>query len=119
MNRRLFAAFFLLCAVQSSLGGGDGHDGDYMKCSSGTVQCCNGLKKKNIVQVVLQALGLLNAAPFNILGDVDVTCTPVAVGVQGGAVSGQSCTGQTLCCSDNDINGFIATGCYPYNLNVG
>ncbi|KAG4067382.1 hypothetical protein HA402_015818 [Bradysia odoriphaga] len=176
MNCKLFAVFFLLCAVQSSLGGGDDHHGDYMKCSGGTVLCCNGLKQKNIVQVLLQALGLgnvglfdivgdvdvtctpvavgvvggdymkcsggtvlccnglkkknivqallqalglVNAGLFDIVGDVDVTCTPVAVGVVGGAVSGQSCTGQTVCCAETNTNGLIASGCNNFNLNAG
>ncbi|KAF6763863.1 fungal hydrophobin [Ephemerocybe angulata] len=60
-------------------------------CSTGPIQCC---------QTTNSTVGL--------------TCSPLtAVGV-----SGTSCSGQTVCCNNNNFTGVIAIGCTPINISA-
>lgn len=82
-------------------------------CSTGPVQCCNSVKKKDDPSLTstYESLGI---TVQDVTGDVGVTCSPITVVGAGGT----SCSGQTVCCSNNTYNGVIAIGCTTININV-
>ncbi|KAH6904338.1 hydrophobin-251 [Coprinopsis sp. MPI-PUGE-AT-0042] len=59
-------------------------------------------------------LGLLGIVLQDLNVIVGVTCSPISVI----GVPGNSCSGQTVCCSDNSFKGVVAIGCTPININA-
>ncbi|KAF9561680.1 fungal hydrophobin [Agrocybe pediades] len=83
-------------------------------CNTGSVQCCNqvfeaGSEQSNWLHGLIGvALGAVNA-------QAGLACNPItAIGVGNGA----QCTSQPVCCTGNHMNGLIAVGCNPININV-
>ncbi|GLB40711.1 putative hydrophobins [Lyophyllum shimeji] len=83
-------------------------------CNSGTLQCCNQLADSQSASGAALLGSLLGAAAQGITGQFGVQCNPIG----GIAVQGNSCATQPVCCDDNKINGLVAVGCIPANVNV-
>ncbi|KJA19438.1 hypothetical protein HYPSUDRAFT_143824 [Hypholoma sublateritium FD-334 SS-4] len=97
----VLAAFAAVGSAQSS------------QCDSGSIQCCNSVQAANS-KAASTLLTLLGVVVQDVTAQVGLTCSPItAIGV-----SGNSCTQQTVCCSDNSFNGVVALGCTPINLNL-
>ncbi|KIM46729.1 hypothetical protein M413DRAFT_23093 [Hebeloma cylindrosporum] len=101
----LFVALSLVNATAVPRGGG--------QCNTGPIQCCNQVDTAQNLGLT-SALGLLGV----VLGPVDaligVSCSPITpIGA-----SGNSCTAQPVCCTNNNFNGLIAVGCSPVNVNL-
>ncbi|TFK32263.1 fungal hydrophobin-domain-containing protein [Crucibulum laeve] len=81
-------------------------------CSTGPVQCCNKVTQANdpVAALLIGLLGII------VGGDVAVglTCSPLSVI----GIGGNSCSAQTVCCSNNNFNGLIAIGCTPINISL-
>ncbi|KAF5367355.1 hypothetical protein D9615_010275 [Tricholomella constricta] len=97
---------FALCASAVAVPSGN-------QCSSGAIQCCNSVQDADSAAVAVLT-GLLGIVLSSLTGQVGVNCTPISVI----GVGGNSCTQQTVCCTDNSFNGLIAAGCTPVNLNL-
>ncbi|KAH6902433.1 fungal hydrophobin-domain-containing protein [Coprinopsis sp. MPI-PUGE-AT-0042] len=82
-------------------------------CETGPIQCCNEVTKADDPATAI-LLGLLNVVVQDLNVDVGVTCSPISVI----GVPGNSCSGQTVCCSDNSFKGIVAIGCTPININA-
>ncbi|KAH6902415.1 fungal hydrophobin-domain-containing protein [Coprinopsis sp. MPI-PUGE-AT-0042] len=82
-------------------------------CSTGPIQCCNSTTKASDPAASL-LLGLLGIVLQDLNVIVGLTCSPISVI----ALPGNSCSGQTVCCSNNSFKGLIAIGCTPININV-
>ncbi|KAI9462125.1 hydrophobin 2 [Boletus coccyginus] len=81
----------------------------FSQCNTDGQYCCN----QSIEQNTSVLSGILGAAEgLNLAGGA--TCSPVSVV----GVSGNSCTQQPVCCSNNNFNGLINLGCSPININL-
>ncbi|TFK32936.1 fungal hydrophobin [Crucibulum laeve] len=83
------------------------------QCTTGPVQCCNSVEKASSASVS-KLLGLLGIVVDDVNALVGVTCSPITVIGAGG----NSCSAQSVCCSNNSFNGVVALGCTPVNLNL-
>ncbi|KJA28140.1 hypothetical protein HYPSUDRAFT_156544, partial [Hypholoma sublateritium FD-334 SS-4] len=83
------------------------------QCNTGALQCCQSVQAADTPSVAT-LLGLLGAAVQGITGQVGLTCNPISVI----GVSGNSCSAQPVCCTDNSFNGLVALGCTPININL-
>nr|AAD41222.1 Pri2p [Cyclocybe aegerita] len=94
------------------------------QCNNGSLQCCNSSMTQDrgnlqIAQGVLGGLlggllglgGLLDLVDLNAL--IGVQCSPISI-----VGNANTCTQQTVCCSNNNFNGLIALGCTPININL-
>ncbi|KAJ2917058.1 hypothetical protein MD484_g3343, partial [Candolleomyces efflorescens] len=81
-------------------------------CSTGPIQCCNSVQSNVNNPIVKLIVGLLNIV-VPIVPLVGITCSPVLSILQANA-----CTGQTVCCSNNNFNGVINLGCSPISINL-
>jgi hypothetical protein len=79
-------------------------------CNTGQLQCCNSVQSANSPTVAAIA-GLLGIT-IPPVGLVGLTCSPITV-IGGG---GNSCNTQPVCCTGNNFNGLIVTGCTPVSL---
>ncbi|KAL9716598.1 hypothetical protein Ac2012v2_001046 [Leucoagaricus gongylophorus] len=95
------------------------------QCNVGSIQCCNSVQEASdsstrdrIGSIFGQGglLGGINLDDFlnGLTGQVGVQCTPINVI----GLGGNSCSAQPTCCTGNNFNGLIATGCTPININV-
>ncbi|KAF9220613.1 fungal hydrophobin [Gyrodon lividus] len=82
------------------------------QCDTGTLSCCNQTLDANSGAASL--LGILDILT-SVDGLVGLSCTPITVI---GTGSGADCQQQPVCCTGNTYNGFINTGCSPFNLNL-
>ncbi|KAF8799956.1 hydrophobin-251 [Phlegmacium glaucopus] len=82
-------------------------------CNTGSIQCCNSLQSSSS-SVADSLKGIFGVATGPITGDVGVNCSPLTLI----GLSGNSCSAQPVCCSNNSFNGLIAVGCTPLNLNI-
>ncbi|OCH93162.1 fungal hydrophobin [Obba rivulosa] len=83
------------------------------QCSTGSIQCCDSVQDANSGGVVATLLGLLGIVAGDITGQVGLTCSPITVV---GVGSGNACSANTVCCSDNALGGLISIGCLPVTL---
>ncbi|KAF8064080.1 hydrophobin-251 [Lyophyllum atratum] len=83
-------------------------------CNVGAVQCCNQVADSQTASGAELLQNLLGAAAQGITGQIGVECNPISV-IGGG---GNSCSTQPVCCDDNKINGLVAVGCMPANVNI-
>ncbi|KAL1739778.1 fruiting body protein SC1 [Schizophyllum fasciatum] len=90
--------------------------GGAQQCSSGPVQCCNSTvdSKDASTSAVGGLLGLLGIKVGDLTGLIGINCTPINVI----GIGGNSCTAQTVCCSNNQFNGLINLGCSPLNVAI-
>ncbi|KAF8164762.1 fungal hydrophobin-domain-containing protein [Crassisporium funariophilum] len=83
------------------------------QCNTGDLQCCNSSADATSL-AGLAALASVGVLVGTVTGLVGLTCSPItAIGV-----SGNSCSAQPVCCSNNSFNGLVAVGCTPVNLNL-
>ncbi|KAI6132864.1 hydrophobin-1 precursor [Pisolithus croceorrhizus] len=90
----------------SSTGGG--------QCNTGPIQCCSTVGacgSHSDIDNLISLLGL--SVPVGT--QVGANCSPLSVVGTGG---GAQCSGQTVCCEQNNWNGLINIGCLPLNLNA-
>ncbi|KAF9481860.1 hypothetical protein BDN70DRAFT_802719, partial [Pholiota conissans] len=59
-------------------------------------------------------ISLLGVVVQDVTAHVGLTCDSITIV----GVSGTSCSGQAVCCTDNTFNGIIALGCAPVNLDA-
>ncbi|KAN0075534.1 fungal hydrophobin [Tylopilus felleus] len=86
---------------------------DTSQCNNGEIQCCNSTEESNDSTVsVLSAL--LGIALPNVAGLIGLDCDPITVIGAGG----NSCTAQTVCCTNNNFNGVVNLGCSLINLGL-
>ncbi|KAH6904337.1 hydrophobin [Coprinopsis sp. MPI-PUGE-AT-0042] len=81
--------------------------------NTGPIQCCNSTTKADDPSTAV-LLGLLGIVLQDLNVIVGVTCSPITVI----GLPGNSCSGQTVCCSNNNFSGVVAIGCTPININV-
>jgi len=80
-------------------------------CNGGSAYCCNssqpatskGSQSKTGVGAIVPAAV-----------SAGITCTPINIL----ALSGESCTSQTICCDNNTYSGLVDAGCNPINANL-
>jgi Fungal hydrophobin len=77
---------------------------------NGSLLCCNSVQSANSPAVASLA-GLLGIV-IPPVGLVGLACSPINVIGPGGV----SCNTQPVCCTGNNFNGIIATGCTPVSL---
>ncbi|GLB43277.1 putative hydrophobins [Lyophyllum shimeji] len=104
MLARATAAFFLALPLLSAATG---------QCNTGELQCCNSVQNADSPSVAA-LLGAIGVAAQGVTGQVGVTCNPISVI----GISGNSCTAQPVCCTNNSFNGVVALGCTPINVNL-
>ncbi|KAH6919085.1 hydrophobin-315 [Coprinopsis sp. MPI-PUGE-AT-0042] len=89
---------------------------EYEQCNGGTVQCCNSTENhKSLSQKTTGLLALLGVDVNRITASVGVQCSSINVL---SITAGQSCTQQTVCCSNNNFEGVVALGCNPINISL-
>nr|VWO94198.1 Hydrophobin-like protein MPG1 [Ganoderma boninense] len=81
-------------------------------CSTGAVQCCNSTVEANSASGNL-LLGLLGIVLGDITGLIGLNCSPLTVI---GVGSGNACSAQAVCCTNNNVGGLISIGCVPITL---
>ncbi|PFH45557.1 hypothetical protein AMATHDRAFT_8987 [Amanita thiersii Skay4041] len=95
-----------LAAANAIRRGGDG--GGSGQCDSGTLQCCN--QTQDVKDADDSTLNLLKSVGVNVsdlTGLIGLNCVPISllgVGVD-------SCSSQSVCCTNNYFNGLINIGC--------
>ncbi|KAF8963578.1 hydrophobin-315 [Flammula alnicola] len=86
-------------------------------CDTGSVQCCASLQSARLADALASA-GLLGVSIEAILGNVNglvgLACVPLSLI----SLSGNSCSTQPVCCSNNFLSGLIQAGCNPVNVNL-
>ncbi|KAF8993780.1 hydrophobin-315 [Cyathus striatus] len=82
-------------------------------CTTGSLQCCNSVSTAGD-SAVAKLLGLLGIVVQDVTAIVGLNCSPISVI----GVGGDSCTAQSVCCTNNSFNGLIAIGCTPINISV-
>ncbi|TFK70882.1 fungal hydrophobin [Pluteus cervinus] len=92
------------------------NDGD---CNTGSIQCCaNTQTLTTTLASLLEGGGLLGLSADVLLPNIGAligaSCSPIsALGL-----GGNSCSQQSVCCTNNSFGGLIALGCSPVNINV-
>ncbi|KAH6902453.1 hydrophobin, partial [Coprinopsis sp. MPI-PUGE-AT-0042] len=83
-------------------------------CETGPIQCCNTVTKASdpAASSYLGSFWVSSLRTSTVL--VGLTCSPVSII----GLPGNSCSGQTVCCSNNNFSGLISIGCTPININV-
>ncbi|THU88222.1 fungal hydrophobin [Dendrothele bispora CBS 962.96] len=81
------------------------------QCSTGGTYCCQRTSKAGLEGLLLGLLGILGIHPDVTIG---VSCSPLSII----GIGGNSCSQQPVCCDKNLLNGGIATGCSPININL-
>ncbi|KAF8995905.1 hydrophobin, partial [Cyathus striatus] len=83
------------------------------QCNNGTLTCCNSVQAADS-PAAIAALKSVGAAVQGVTGQVGLTCSaPTVIGA-----SGNSCSQQPVCCTNNNFNGVVAIGCTPVNVNL-
>ncbi|KAI0674327.1 fungal hydrophobin-domain-containing protein [Trametes maxima] len=81
-------------------------------CSTGAIQCCNSVTESNSASGNL-LLGLLGIVLGDITGLIGLNCSPLSVV---GIGSGNACSANAVCCTNNSVGGLISIGCLPIEL---
>ncbi|KAI0682238.1 fungal hydrophobin [Earliella scabrosa] len=81
-------------------------------CSTGSIQCCQQTvdSKSASGGLILGLLGILLGDVTALLG---LNCSPITVI---GVGTGNACSANTVCCSNNNVGGLISIGCLPITL---
>ncbi|KAH8822453.1 fungal hydrophobin-domain-containing protein [Flagelloscypha sp. PMI_526] len=83
------------------------------QCNTGPVQCCKSVTTADDENAskIIHSLNVQDIVGNSAVG---LNCSPLSVI----GISGNSCSAQPVCCSNNNFNGVIAIGCTPINVNV-
>ncbi|EPQ54195.1 hydrophobin, partial [Gloeophyllum trabeum ATCC 11539] len=82
------------------------------QCATGNLQCCNSVQSASD-PAAATLLGSLGIAVQSVTGLVGLTCSPIGVVAVG---SGDACSANPVCCSDNSYGGLVSIGCVPATL---
>ncbi|KAH9479145.1 Fruiting body protein SC1 [Psilocybe cubensis] len=113
MFARAASTFVLALPLLAAASAVPRNDGPSNQCNTGSLQCCDSTQSATSSSVA-GLLGLLGVVVGSVTGLVGVNCSPISVV----GISGNSCSAQPVCCTDNSFNGVIALGCSPINLNL-
>ncbi|KAJ2921090.1 hypothetical protein H1R20_g16002, partial [Candolleomyces eurysporus] len=81
-------------------------------CNTGSMQCCQKtVQGGSPTASTLAALLGITGSVGEVLG---MNCMPINVL----GVGGNSCSQQTVCCTNNNFNGVVALGCTPINVGL-
>ncbi|KIY45479.1 fungal hydrophobin [Fistulina hepatica ATCC 64428] len=82
-------------------------------CAVSNTQCCDTITTTSdpAVNVLLGLLGIVVNLVDVVVG---LTCTPISI-LSGG---NNGCSGEVVCCEDDNFNGLIDIGCTPINVNL-
>ncbi|KAK0215354.1 fungal hydrophobin-domain-containing protein [Armillaria nabsnona] len=84
--------------------------------ATGNVQCCESTQSPtDLSPRVTSLLGSLGVDISDLIGNVGVTCSTIAIV---GPISVTQCDSQVVCCNDNTFNGVVALGCNPINVGL-
>ncbi|KAF8897799.1 hydrophobin-251 [Infundibulicybe gibba] len=83
------------------------------QCNTGDLQCCNSAQAADSSSIA-GLLSLLGIVVQDVTALVGVNCSPISVI----GISGNSCSAQPVCCTDNSFHGLVSLGCTPVNLNL-
>ncbi|OSD08038.1 fungal hydrophobin [Trametes coccinea BRFM310] len=81
-------------------------------CSTGAIQCCSTVESASSVSGNF-LLGLLGIVIGDITGLIGLNCSPLSVV---GVGSGNACSANAVCCTNNNVGGLISIGCLPIAL---
>ncbi|KAI0653913.1 fungal hydrophobin-domain-containing protein [Cubamyces menziesii] len=81
-------------------------------CSTGAIQCCNSVVDSNSASANI-LLGLLGIVLGDITGLIGLDCSPINVV---GIGSGNACSANAVCCTNNNVGGLLSIGCLPIEL---
>ncbi|KAI0777702.1 fungal hydrophobin, partial [Trametes elegans] len=81
-------------------------------CSTGAIQCCNSVTTSESASGNF-LLGLLDIVLGDITGLIGLNCSPLSVI---GVGTGNACSANTVCCTNNNVGGLISIGCLPIIL---
>ncbi|KAI0764926.1 hydrophobin [Fomes fomentarius] len=81
-------------------------------CSTGAVQCCQQTQDASSASSNI-ILGLLGIVLGPITGLIGLNCSPITVI---GVGTGNACSSNTVCCTNNNVGGLISIGCVPVIL---
>ncbi|KAH8822442.1 fungal hydrophobin, partial [Flagelloscypha sp. PMI_526] len=83
------------------------------QCNTGSIQCCNSVTKADDENAskIIHSLSIQDVVGNTAVG---LNCSPLSVI----GISGNSCSSQPVCCSNNNFNGVIAIGCTPVNVGL-
>ncbi|KAI0653891.1 fungal hydrophobin [Cubamyces menziesii] len=78
-------------------------------CSTGPPQCCDSVVDPEAASAGL----LLDLVPRDITGLIGLGCSPITVV---GVGSGNACSSNAVCCTNNNVGGLLSIGCVPIDL---
>eukprot|EP00753_Platysulcus_tardus_P009143 PLAT1827.2.p3 GENE.PLAT1827.2~~PLAT1827.2.p3 ORF type:complete len:112 (-),score=0.92 PLAT1827.2:121-456(-) len=82
------------------------------QCTTGELQCCQSVQAATDPSLT-NLLGSLGIIVGDITGLVGLTCSSINVI---GVGSGNECTANPVCCTNNAWGGLISLGCAPVEL---
>ncbi|RPD64626.1 fungal hydrophobin [Lentinus tigrinus ALCF2SS1-7] len=82
------------------------------QCSTGDLQCCKSVESASSLGGTL-LLGLLGIVLSDLNVLLGLNCSPITVI---GVGSGDACSANVVCCSNNNVGGLISIGCVPVLL---
>ncbi|EJF63705.1 fungal hydrophobin [Dichomitus squalens LYAD-421 SS1] len=85
---------------------------DASSCSTGSIQCCSSVQSSDSASSNI-ILGLLGIVLGDITGLIGLGCSPITVV---GVGSGNACSANAVCCTNNNVGGLISIGCLPIEL---
>ncbi|OCH87272.1 fungal hydrophobin [Obba rivulosa] len=105
MNFAILATFATLATLAAATPTSGGSQGS-------SDACCQSVGAANSVSIanILAGLGVVVQDVTAIVG---VDCSPITVI---GVGSGNACSGTTVSCSSNELNGLVQIGCIPVTL---
>ncbi|KAI6009964.1 hydrophobin-3 precursor [Pisolithus marmoratus] len=108
MFSRVFAiASLVALAVAGSTGG-------TQQCNTGTLQCCDQVQQAATAQQLLDSFGLVDVLA-GVTGLVGVNCNPISVLAAG---NGAQCNTQPVCCTNDNMIGWVNMGCMATNVDA-
>ncbi|PFH45560.1 hypothetical protein AMATHDRAFT_158744 [Amanita thiersii Skay4041] len=100
----LFALPILAVADPVRRGGG--------QCNSGSVQCCETTQSpKDAGPTTIEQLKAVGVDVNSLTGLIGLNCSPISVG-------SDTCSSQTVCCTNNYYDGLINVGCTTIIIDV-
>ncbi|TFK93317.1 fungal hydrophobin, partial [Polyporus arcularius HHB13444] len=81
-------------------------------CSTGELKCCDTVKSASDPSTATLA-GLLGVVLGSVTGQVGLDCTPISVV---SIASGNACSAQAVCCTNNSYGTLVSAGCIPVKL---
>ncbi|KAI0360652.1 fungal hydrophobin [Trametes cingulata] len=112
MFARALAFFYFVLSLSILAAALPGGAPSAPSCSTGSIQCCNSVTQSNSASADL-LLGLLGIVLGDITGLIGLGCSPISVV---GVGSGNACSANAVCCTNNNVGGLLSVGCIPIEL---